>query len=216
MRGIGATIALSGVFCGLVVAAVAVLYTVTDHEWSFFTNDPSSTFETTPYVGLMTHAGVLLAWGAAAVTVAAGAFLARARGRHAASPLFVFGAATAYLALDDLFLLHEDLFPRKLGGGEDLVYAAYVAIAAGLAWWYRDVLAHEWPLLALALGTFGASTLLDFGGPRYIEEPIELFGLGLLAAYLVRLSAAMLVDAYPVVARSSPDPANAVATPRPT
>jgi hypothetical protein len=87
------------------------------------------------------------------------------------------------------------------------VLLAYGVAAVAFLWWYRNLFrAHEWPLLALAVVLLTASLALDFGfeDVHWLEDGVKLMGLALWAAYVVRLGARMLADAYPVATDSAP------------
>ena len=187
------------------LGAAVVLVLATDHPFSYFSRDPAAQAGESPSIGFVSHAGVLLTWAAAVVCLFSGCLVARVRGWTEAAPLLVAGVGTAYLALDDLLLLHEDVFPTKLGVGQELVLAVYGLAAIAFLWRYKDVLRrHEWPLLALAGGALCGSLALDVTNylvssrvERFLEESLKLFGLTFLGAYLLRLSARRLLDAYP-------------------
>jgi hypothetical protein len=207
--GAGATVALVLAFCLLFLGGIAILVFSTDHPFSYFSRDPAIELGASPLVGVLSHAGVLLAWGAATVCAFAGALVARARDLRHAAPLLLAALGTAYLALDDLFLFHDDIYPQELGLDQDLVIVLYAVAAIAYLAAYRDFFReHEWPLLALALAALGASLLLDLVNvvytsriERWLEESSKFVGLALLAAYLVRLSTHMLLEAYAVVSR---------------
>jgi hypothetical protein len=201
-----ATIALAAAVAAAVLVSTIVLVAVGQHSFGYFRNDPAQTLGEFPLIGLMSQVGVLLAWAAAAICVFAGTFVARACGWGAAGPLLAFGGLVGYLAFDDLFLLHEDLLPGWLGISEELAQAGYAIAGVIFLWAFRDFLRrNEWQLLALALVVLGFSFAVDFdtGGAfglpyrGLVEDSAKLFGLAFLAAYLVRLSARMLADAYP-------------------
>ena len=208
LLNVGPTIVLALVFSTLIFGAVVGLVVLGDHPVRYYTSDPASTLSASPLIGLMSQVGVLLAWGAGVIGVFAGVFVARARGWRHALPLLAFGVGVAYLSVDDLFLFHEDIYPDWLGLPQKLVVFAYFAIMLAFLWWCRDFLRkQEWPLLALALAGLGLSVALDLergrlltdgGIHRWMEDGSKLLGLTFLAAYLVRLSARMLIDAYPL------------------
>ena len=235
-----ATVVVAAVLAAAILVAVLALVTLGDHSFRYYASDPASVLVApTPLVGLMSHAGVLFLWGAAVVAVFAGGLVARARGWRAAAPLLAFAAAVSYAALDDLFMFHENIYPSWLPIAESTVLVAYGLGFTAMLWWFRHVFrAHDGWLLVLALGVIAVSYGLDLFAEdvlvkRWIEDVTKLFGFTLLAAYVVRLSARMVVEAYPVTApatetvefadsparvagQSSEPPANAVATPSPT
>lgn len=194
----------------VILAFVAALVMATEHDFQYFSRDPASTLNASPLVGVLSQAGVLVTWGAAVASVFAALFVARARGWDVARPLLLFGVGAAYLAIDDFFLLHDDIYSHKVGIEQEAVLLVYAAGALGFLWWYRKFFfANEWPLLAGAMGTLAVAFMLDFEEihhyvieddaiKRWVEDGAKLLGLGLLAAYLLRLSARMLLDAYPL------------------
>jgi hypothetical protein len=189
--------------CVAVLGLVVLLVLATDYPFSYFSRDPAVEVGASPLIGVLSNTGVLLSWGAAAVAMFAGLVVAWARGLRRALPLLLAGAGTAYLALDDLLLFHDDLYPSRLGIDQDVVQALYGAVALGFLWWFRDFFrVHEWPLLALAGALLAGSVLVDVVNvvgsrpERILEESMKLFGLALLAAYLVRLSVRVLFESY--------------------
>jgi hypothetical protein len=206
LLGLGPTIVLVAALCTFLIGVVVVRKAVTEHSFAYYSIDPAATVDASPFVGLLSHVGVLLIWGAAAAGVLAGAFVARARGWRHAFPLLAAGAGSAFLALDDLFMGHESL-GEMAELHEDQIFGAYVVAALVFLWRYRAFFRqHEWPLLALAAGLLGGSLLIDqivallfSGSLNWLEDSLKLFGLAFLAAYLLRLSVRMLVDAYPLV-----------------
>jgi hypothetical protein len=207
------TVGVVVVACGLVLLTVGALVIATEHGFEYFARDQASTLVASPLVGLLSHVGVLVTWGAAVVALFSGVFVARARGRHVAAPLLLFGAGVAYLAIDDLFLLHDDIYSQKVGLEQELILLVYAALAVFFLWWYRAFFRdNEWPLLAAAVGALAVAFIFDFEEihkhliendeiKRWVEDSAKLLGLGLLAAYLVRLSARMIVAAYPLAPR---------------
>jgi hypothetical protein len=194
------SIAVAVAFWAALLAIVGVLVAVTDFSFSFFSEDPSTTADLSPFVGFLSLAGVLVMWGGAVFGVSSSAFVARARGWRHASVLLVTGLGLGYLAFDDLFLFHENVLPRKLGVDQELILGAYAVVALAILWVYRGVfLAFEWPLLALALLSLAGSVAFDVTAESHPpEEGLKLLGYVLLVTYLVRLGAHMLVDAYPL------------------
>jgi hypothetical protein len=185
--------------CALAVLTALAGAELADRVFTYYTRDPSSSTGASPLIGLLSNLGVLAVWGAATAALLAGAVIGRARGWHAALPLLLLGAGSAFLALDDFFLIHESLAER-IGLPEDPLFAGYAVVGAAFLWIYREFFrAHDWPLLALAGGLLGASVLIDqvvahlvSGSVNWIEDTIKFLGLAFLAAYLLWLSFWML------------------------
>jgi hypothetical protein len=122
-------LAIIGLTVGAVLAAVA-LFRVTGRDWWVLLRDPAAAFEFAPTAGLFSHLGVLAMAMMGAICIFASALMAeRARDRGV---LIYVGALAMWLALDDLFMLHEALLPRILGIPEPVTLGLYLLLVAGL------------------------------------------------------------------------------------
>jgi hypothetical protein len=113
------------------------------------------------YLGFFSHVGVL-AWWTAAVSCLIAAAVLWTRHKPAWAALAVGGTLSAVLGLDDLLLLHEEVFPNYLGVPEVfifLIYACWVLIY--LIRFRVFHLSMGWQLLALALAFFSLSAFMD-------------------------------------------------------
>ena len=71
------------------------------------------------------------------------------------------GVFTGWLALDDLFMIHEDVLPW-FGVSQIVTYGAYAAMAAlYFLYAWRQILAFRPLLMAVALALLGSSVLID-------------------------------------------------------
>ena len=201
--GIVYVLGLVTAFCVVVYGAVGILMAVSGHPFSYFSRDAAATLEAHPAVGMLFYSGILVLWTAAVSCLLVALHLSR-RLTGSLTPLLLAGLGIAYLAVDDLFQLHESVLP-KLGVSQDVVLATYALIALGYLLRYRDFFrGHEWPLLAIACAVLAASVAVDqFGSSiiagdreRFVEEGFKLFGYALLATYFVRL-ALRLLDVTP-------------------
>ena len=100
---------------------------------------------------------------------------------------------TLYLGLDDVFLLHEKVFPR-LGVPEEVVLCSYpVFMLFYLFWFYPVILKTEYILLGIALLFFGISVTIDLFDPSDIdiffllEDGVKLVGIVSWLAYFFRV-----------------------------
>lgn len=137
--------------------------------------DPNSMADTGLfYQGALSHLGVLLWWAASVISAFASVLIGRAphKGRRGTRAFFLYLAIlTGFLALDDLFMLHEEVFPNYLGIPESVVYAGYGVLALGFTRFLPVIYRTPFALLALGFGFFLFSVLSDFGMLRV------LFGL---------------------------------------
>jgi hypothetical protein len=171
---------------------------------SRFTLDPAVLTGSHPLLGVVSNAGILLWAAAAAISLFSAALLGGGRrGGEAGRFLLGAGVLTSWLALDDLFLFHEWLFPAVLGVPQTLVLATYVVVAAlFLARFAALILRTERRLLAAALAFFAASLLIDqlpqaWFAWKYlvlIEDGCKLLGIVSWFGYFASAGARFLRD----------------------
>ena len=118
------------------------------------------------------------------------------------------GLITAFLAIDDMYQLHENGF-QYLHIPQKVVILAYVVIVVVWAWANRVAIrATEFPIAVVGLGFFALSVLLDqevlgiSRGPFFEDTP-KIIGICLWALWLMR-SAIRLVRSQRDVAASEP------------
>ena len=131
---------------------------------------------------------------------------------HPAVFLGAAGLLTGLLAVDDLFLVHENVLPA-FGVPQPVTYGAYAAL--GLAYLlvsWREILRHNVVLLGAAIVLLGTSALIDWfvhsDHPSRIllEDGAKLAGIcawagfHVLAAWtiLVRVVTPRRVFRYPI------------------
>lgn len=150
------------------------------------------------YRGALSNLGILLWWGAANVYAFA-AYLAHPRalgsGPHRAF-LTYMALFTGLLALDDLFMIHEEILPVRLGVPEAGMYALYGALAAGLVWFVHELMTTDFMVLGLAFAFFALSVVFDqgllrqFGLPALVsllaEDLSKMLGIALWFAFALR------------------------------
>ena len=194
---------------GAIIASVAVLTLglllsalVWDMRPSVLLRDPNALAAQPPYYGLVSTLGAAL-W----LVAGASALLAWAATASSKAParkiLLSGGVLTVVVALDDLLMLHEGVFPR-LGVPEVVVLAVYGALAAifilRLA---PGVFSTDWLLLAAGMSAFAASVLTDlfissrmistWTGQLILEDVIfKLSGILFWSCYFLRLSFSVL------------------------
>lgn len=187
---------LVGVLCAFVVLlflALAAVQVTTGIDAGIFTRDPLATTGSVVYQGSVSNLGVLI-WSAAGVVCFFGYTLFRPSFRRGHVPRFILtaGFVTTMFVLDDLYLLHERLFPR-IGIPEKVVYIAYVVILAGLLHVFRSLIAEtNFLFLVLALAGFTMSIGWDIVEPLYpqyhlylLEDGAKFFGIVAWTTYFV-------------------------------
>lgn len=162
---------------------------------SFFSLDATSTLNGHPLTGAQSTLGVLV-WCAAAGICFFSCVLLQSRGgdKDVRSFLLWSGVIAMVLALDDMFLVHEDLARRYLLLSEEVVFLAYGSV---LVWYLirfrRNILDSEYLLLLLAFVLLGSSIVVDFfqaswpgSGRIFFEGGTKLLGIVTWSAYLIR------------------------------
>lgn len=162
---------------------VGVLSRVSSASLGLLLRDITATAKLPFFTGFVSQLELIL-WSAS-LTICSFALVMvnRQQGDFSASKRFLVYSTllTAVLALDDMFLFHEEIAPNYLHLNELVVYAVYmiVAIAFVLFNW-REILSSEYTLLLLALMLLAVSVgldalPLDSFHLRYFWEQLELF-----------------------------------------
>jgi hypothetical protein len=138
-------------------------------------------------------------WGAGVGAAFVGAVAARGGPDPAGigRMLLQAGLLTAFLAIDDMYQLHENGF-QHVGVPQKLVILAYIAIVVVWAWANRGAIrATEFPIALVGLAFLALSVLLDqevlgiSRGPFFEDTP-KIIGICLWSLWLAR-SAVRLV-----------------------
>jgi hypothetical protein len=173
----------------LFLVGMVILCTQMEIPISFFTCDPASTVEIDPLTGMVSNIGILMWTAAAAVCLFCWALLRKVPDKARFSKFVLFsGIMTLILVLDDLFLLHEDIFPCHLGIPQKFVLLGYMGlILVGIVVFGRTILGTDYLLLLIALVFFGLSVFVDvfdheidalIGGWRYLfEDGFKFLGI---------------------------------------
>lgn len=163
------------------------------------TRDPLATAQLPFYVGFVSQVGLMLWAACVAVTLFAALMLSESTKPTMKRFLFIAGMFTLFLALDDAFLLHEEVFP-KFGIPELLVYAGYFGLFAAFLFFFRTLLSQTpYILLLTALACFALSIGFDELplerwniNPFLIEDGFKLMGIIAWGLYFTRVSIAHL------------------------
>ncbi len=163
----------------------------------WFTRDPILLLKgENPFIGMLSNLGVLLWCVAMAIAIFTARIAERAWGRGEDSRfLFWGGSLSALLMLDDLFQLHEVVFPVYFGAPEVLVYGVYGVLAMTYFIRFRATIAgtaYTVPLLALGFFAVSVGTdfLPDIPGQTLVEDGAKFIGITLWVSYYVHSSAA--------------------------
>ena len=178
---LGISISL-GVTVVLVAAQLAV--NAKHVDMGVLTRDLAATANMKWYAGFFSNLG-LMAWGAADALGGFGWLKLRehAATRPLAAALGSYAALSAFLGLDDMARLHEDVIPGHLGLPEGCVYVAEALMFLAFLVLNRAVLLRHAPvILVMALAGFGASVAADILDrililPIVVEDGAKLIGI---------------------------------------
>jgi hypothetical protein len=165
------------------------------------------------YAGFVSTLGGLVWWSGTIVCLVT-AWVVRARDRNIFGFWLASAALTAVLALDDLFLLHESLFRRRLHAPEWFTFLVYGLTAGAIAVVYRLRLrTMPWRLLLVGTGFGAVSVAVDQLNPRnqadwtvLLEEGTKLFAITSWTLFLVLSSGRYLMNCDEA-AKAASDPA---------
>lgn len=191
MRANNRPFVVTTIISAVLLGAVLFLHLWKDVPIVRLTGDPADFGEVTVYTGFLSQVGILLWSGAASVCFFCGKVLPRSivdnRFRRF---LLISGVLTLYLALDDMFLLHEKVLPH-FGIPQNFVLGSYVVITlAYLFGFHRTILVTNYRLIVFSLFFFTISVALDVFKPfdyylHFFEDGAKLVGLVNWTAYFI-------------------------------
>lgn len=156
------------------------------HRPADFLRDPAALFGFNPFFGLVSHLGILALVGSSVICL----FAAR-HGRKDGSLLASIGIFGLVIAADDLFLLHEEIWPNWVGLPEKLVLSTYALAAFLIALRFRgQISGSDRGGLVLALSLLAASIvsdqILSHGQHGYmVEDGFKFIGLIVWSHYWI-------------------------------
>jgi hypothetical protein len=165
--------------------------------------DPAAVAGWPFYLGFVSNVGALL-WAAAASIFLFSFYLHRSSRGDAEWGRFLLcsGLFVSVLGVDDLFMLHEEVFPYYLSIPQLLVIASYGVLASLYLVRFASSLAQTaYPVFLAAMGMLAASAGLDqmkdllavdFVGAGSCEDAAKLLGIGTWLSYAIHTSVAVL------------------------
>ncbi len=196
----------------LLLAGIALASYVSGVHPGDLTRDPTAVLQVSPFTGLLSNIGVLL-WCAAAAVLLFSAALLHGKGAVRNELLFFLSAAGITLAvlIDDLFRLHDYIFPYLLHIRGEVFYALYFLALSAFLGRFRGTLVKSgiFDRLAQALVFLGLSVVLDAffdsGRPWHflIEDGFKFLGIVSWAAFMTGIS----LQAVSGKVRAFPEPA---------
>ncbi|KAI9133842.1 hypothetical protein [Acaryochloris sp. CCMEE 5410] len=138
-----------------------------------FTRDPAVIGNINPLAGIASHLGVLVLTASGAICIFSWAALQPTRSTKKFS-LFLLGLGifSLLLGLDDLFMLHESIYPRLFRVSENVILLIYGLLAiGGIVKYWRTILQTDYFIFGVALIFFALSLIVD-AFPELIEAMI--------------------------------------------
>jgi len=160
----------------LVLAATLLLRSWQEIPLGHLTEDPARVVGFPFYIGFLSNIGIMF-WSATVAICLFSATLVRQQNGLWFKPfLYASGCLTLLLTLDDLFLLHERVFPNYVGLSEEFVLAGYVMLMLLYLFKFSTVIFKtEYLLLGLALCFFGISVVVDILPiSQYVSLPVRV------------------------------------------
>jgi hypothetical protein len=177
----------------IILFLIALLIISQSHlDMEILTRDPAAVAATHPLTGMISNLGILLWCSCAAICLFCFKLLKTKPLNREFSLFFLFsGYLTTILVLDDLFLLHEDIFPKYLNISEKLVLCTYAIVFSLYLFRFKKlILKTDFLLLLLAFGFFSASIISEIlikNDVIMVEDWLKLFGIVNWLAYFTRL-----------------------------
>lgn len=174
------------------VGAFVVVGLLSGVAFATFSRDPAEAAAVVYYTGYLALAVMLVWQTAAAVALLGGLVLRRAGHRQASTMLLVGGALTELMVIDDVFMLHENIYPR-IGMPEAGTYILYGVLTVAFAWSFRRQLGADLLLLAGAAAFWVGAAIFElrqeaFGIFNHIgEDGLRAVGAILWAAFMIRV-----------------------------
>lgn len=197
---------------GAVLAAAILAKTRLDLPWYFVMGDPATATGRPFFVGFVSNVGVVM-WASIATVFLFRHHVERAIGGRAEWRRFLLwsGLFAGVLGLDDLFLLHDQVFPDYLGVSQSLVVGLYAVLCLGYLLRFSGQIARTaYPVFIAALGLLAASVALDQLQDRweiylpasgFLEDAAKLLGIGTWLSYALHTCATLPLPARGTVRR---------------
>lgn len=158
---------------------------ITRENIIFYFRDPAATFGFSPFAGLISNIGIFVLLSAGAISIFS--FFQNKKSKFL---LLWVGLFSAFLAMDDFFMLHEDIIPRKLGIPEIFVYASYgFFVMTIIIAFFGDIAGKRHIGLYTSVILLAFSVIVDITIDSVVaEDTLKFLGIVLWSAYWIRQS----------------------------
>ena len=180
---------------------VIVISTAEDIALDTLTKDATETLNAPFYIGAFSNLGIML-WSGAAILCIFTAFQIKGLSFYKEDFQFLIISAllTIMLTLDDLFLVHEEVFPKYFNIPENAIILTYINLfIIFLILFRRKILSGEFLILGLAFFFIGMAKISDLlplpiKKDTFLEDAIKLFGIVSWFIYYYRFNRKLLSD----------------------
>ncbi len=187
------TLFICFVFALIMLSIVFLLHKTTGLPFSALSRDMAAVCNVKAYIGFLSNIGIIL-WSTVVGICFFSAMLIRQNANQKNLIAFFLwsGVLTLQLALDDVLLFHDRIFPNYLQIPERLVHCAYAcATILWLILFLKVILSTDFLLLFVAGGLLAASMFADqftqFSEMEtIIEDSLKFIGIIFWLAYFVR------------------------------
>ena len=183
----------------LSLIAVIIISTSKNIALDTLTKDPTETMNAPFYIGAFSNIGIII-WSGAAVLCFFTAMQIKEVTAFREDYFFLIASAfiTLMLTTDDLFLIHEEVFPKYFHVPENAVILTYINIFIIYLILFRNkILSTEFIILALAFTFIGLAKMSDLiplplKKDTFLEDAIKLFGIVSWFIYFFRFCRQLL------------------------
>ncbi len=200
IRNAAPILVMAYAFTTAILSVVIFLGMEHNIELDHFTQDPASIMDTPFYLGFFSYIGILF-WCAAATLCFFTRLLLHendAAQKTKRQFLLYSGLILSLLMFDDLFLLHEVVFPDYFYLPKNVVYLIYLNIIAVYMIMFRaELMQTEYLLLGIGSGLLGISQFVDslpmpIPEDSFLEDAVKLFGIVTWFTYYMRYCVQMV------------------------
>ncbi len=178
---------------GGAAAAVFIARLTNNPIWKL-AKDPAQVIGFEPYIGLLSNWGALLWMSAGVICLFASLAIKNQKASFQAYRfLVVSGTLSFLLAIDDIFLLHDEVLPRLLDMPEFFFYLIYIVIFGSyLLYFWRDISNYDYLLFitafAFLLVSRGFFLPQALQGYMTTNDMLKYFGIVFWLAFFYRAS----------------------------
>ena len=149
---------------GIIILGLGIYLTESNNiHFEMVSRDPIQILNGKPYIGIISNIGILM-WCATCTILLYSSLICRIKNRPPRETNFLFfsGLLSIFLMIDDLFLMHDVIFPEYLKIDEKIFYVVYgLSVIAIFLRFYKIMLTTDYVLLMLAFFLLGFSAITD-------------------------------------------------------